>query len=233
MNRQTSKAIKAFFSIAVVGIIVALAVLATFLPHVLAFQSQQESFVSGVGLTMSSLPESDYWLSETEVTQRAWNQIMGTNPSQFRGDDRPVENVNWFDAMNFCLRLTERDQANGTLPRGYKYSLPTERQWEYACQAGYRNPEVENNIDRIAWYRGNSGGETQPVETKAQNRWFFSDLQGNVAEWCLEQGGGYYVARGGSWNHEADSVTPRAVIYCSAEDRSSEIGFRIAAVRSE
>ena len=77
----------------------------------------------------------DYWLGETEVTQGQWKAVMGDNPSEFKkGDDYPVENVSWDDAVIFCCRLN--DQFEGKLPEGYEFSLPTEAQWECACRAG-------------------------------------------------------------------------------------------------
>ena len=77
----------------------------------------------------------DYWLGATQVTQGQWKAVMGSNPSSFqKGDDYPVEKVSWDDAMEFCERLNRR--AAEMLPQGYKFSLPTEAQWEYACRAG-------------------------------------------------------------------------------------------------
>ncbi len=77
-----------------------------------------------------------FWLGKTEVTQREWVAVMGSNPSNFKGETLPVEEVSWTDAMEFCRKLTERERAAGRLPEGYAYTLPTEAQWEYACRAG-------------------------------------------------------------------------------------------------
>jgi formylglycine-generating enzyme required for sulfatase activity len=76
-------------------------------------------------------------MGEYEVTQGEYLDVVGSNPSHFTGDlSRPVEQVSWFDATNYCARLTERQRAAGRLPTGYVYRLPTEAEWEYACRAG-------------------------------------------------------------------------------------------------
>ncbi|MBO7391190.1 MAG: formylglycine-generating enzyme family protein, partial [Verrucomicrobia bacterium] len=77
---------------------------------------------------------SGFWISKYEVTQAQYKAVMGYNPSYFSGDDRPVEEVSWYDAMEFCARLTAIERAACRLPEGGKYTLPTEVQWEYACR---------------------------------------------------------------------------------------------------
>ncbi|MEY2880135.1 MAG: hypothetical protein RLZZ15_2515, partial [Verrucomicrobiota bacterium] len=77
-----------------------------------------------------------FWLGRTEVTQREWVAVMGANPARFQGEERPVENVTWTEAAEFCRKLTERERAADRLPPGYVYALPTEAQWEWACRAG-------------------------------------------------------------------------------------------------
>jgi len=126
-----------------------------------------------------------YWLGKTEVTQRQWLAIMGTNPSTKRGENHPVENVSWSDAMEFCRKLSERERAAGRLPAGYAYTLPTEAQWEYACRAGMTG-DFATNLDAIAWYDRNSGGTTKPVGTKQPNAWGLHDMLGNAMEWCYD-----------------------------------------------
>ena len=75
-----------------------------------------------------------FWLGKTEVTQSQWEAVMGNNPSRFKGDDLPMTNINWHDAVDFCEKLNAI--KHDTLPDGYRYTLPTEAQWEYACRAG-------------------------------------------------------------------------------------------------
>ena len=119
-----------------------------------------------------------FWAGKYEVTQAQYMAIMGTNPSQNHGvgDNYPVYYVNWFDAMEFCERLTEIERNAGRLPSGYEYTLPTEAQWEYTCRAGtttaFNNGKditsEENcpNADEVAWYSSNSNNQAHPVGQK-------------------------------------------------------------------
>jgi formylglycine-generating enzyme required for sulfatase activity len=141
-----------------------------------------------------------YWLGKYEVTQAQYEAVMGKNPSYWKGADLPVEQVSWFDAMEFCEKLTEIERAAGRLPEGYEYTLPTESQWEYACRAGTttalnngKNLSDEyqcSEMDKVGWYFGNSD-ETHPVGQKKPNAWGLYDMHGNVKEWCLNWEGDY------------------------------------------
>ncbi len=126
-----------------------------------------------------------FWLGKTEVTQREWTALMGNNPARFQDEARPVENVSWTEAVEFCRRLTERERIADRLPSGYVYTLPTEAQWEYAARAGDRN-DLAATIADLAWHEQNSGETTQRVAQKSPNAWGFHDTQGNVWEWCLD-----------------------------------------------
>ncbi len=154
-----------------------------------------------------------YYLGETEVTQAQWRAVMGNNPSYFQGDDRPVENVSWNEAMAFCQKLNDEGKA----PRGWKFTLPTEAQWEFAARGGNRSRGYtysgSNDVDDVAWYYGNSGRErlddlnvvateaydklqsnacqTHAVRQKGANELGFYDMSGNVLEWCLDWDGSY------------------------------------------
>ncbi|MBO7108112.1 MAG: formylglycine-generating enzyme family protein, partial [Verrucomicrobia bacterium] len=150
-----------------------------------------------------------YWLGKYEVTQAQYEAVMGTNPSDFKGADLPVEQVSWNDAVKFCEWLTAQERAAGRLPEGYEYTLPTEAQWEYACRAGtttafnigtniptmlQREDRPCPNLDPLAWYYYNSGeydGEPFPVGQKQPNAWGLYDMHGNVFEWCLDRSGAY------------------------------------------
>ncbi len=144
-----------------------------------------------------------YWLGKTQITQSQWMAIMGGNPSRFQQDgmNRPVENVNWHDAQAFCKELDDRFSQE--LPEGYRFALPTEAQWEYACRAGtqtkYHCGNSEDDLDRVAWHSGNSGGQTHPVAEKQPNPWGFYDMHGNVGEWCHDWAGDYPTGEAKGW----------------------------------
>ena len=158
-----------------------------------------------------------FWMCDHEVTQAEYQEVMRSVPSEFRGLDRPVENVTWFDAVAYCQRLTEREIKAGRIPRRHEYRLPTEAEREYACRAGTTTPRY-GKLDAIAWWSGNSGGQTHPVKQKQPNAWGLHDMLGNVDEWCADWFGGYSggidtdpmgppegtkrVVRGGSWFFE-------------------------------
>ena len=123
----------------------------------------------------------------TQVTQVQWTAVMENNPSYIKGDDLPVHRVTWFDALEFCEKLGEKE--------GRKYRLPTEAEWEYACRAGTSGPySTGANTRTMAWYRDNSDGRVRPVATKLPNAWGIYDMHGNVWEWCSDWYGEYSTA---------------------------------------
>ncbi len=192
-----------------------------------------------------------FYMGKTEVTQAQWKAVMGNNPSRFEGDNLPVECVSWDEAMEFCRKLTEREHSMGRLPRGWKYTLPTEAQWEYACRAGtmtayYTGDDSYEDLGRAGWYGENSGGETHPVGQKEPNAWGLYDMHGNVWEWCsdwyslrLEGGddpagvksGSNRVLRGGGWSNNAQYCRSAHRVYYSPGSRGISLGFRVALVR--
>lgn len=147
-----------------------------------------------------------FWILETEVTQGQWKAVMSSNPSFFKGDNLPVEQVSWNDCQEFCKKCTEL---------GLPIQLPTEAQWEYACRAG-SSGAISGILDDMAWYWDNSGGTTHQIKTKKPNAWGLYDMHGNVGEWCKDWygaysaenvtdpigplNGSYRIIRGGSWN---------------------------------
>ena len=121
----------------------------------------------------------------------------GGSPTRW---DRPVERVNWYDAVEFCARLSKLT--------GREYRLPGEAEWEYACRAGtttrFYFGDDANQLGDYAWYNGNSQGTTHPVGQKKPNAWGLYEMSGNVWEWCEDNwhnynDNDYRILRGGSW----------------------------------
>jgi formylglycine-generating enzyme required for sulfatase activity len=141
----------------------------------------------------------NFWLGRTEVTQRQYEALIHRNPAAFRGENRPVEQVNWGDAMAFCRLLSERENAAGRVPDGYEYRLPTEAEWEYAAQ-GVLEPTAtiyagSDRVEEVAWFAQTSGETTHDVALLKPNRLGLYDMSGNVWEWCLDWCQNDYYAR--------------------------------------
>ncbi len=142
---------------------------------------------------------TDFWMADSEVTQRQWQSVTGNNPSNFKGDELPVEQVSWFDAVGYCNALSLKEgllpcyQINGTTvgwADGLKcsgYRLPTEAEWEYAARSPATTVYAgSDNVDQVAWYTNNAGNTTHAVRTKAANGRRLYDLSGNVWEWVWD-----------------------------------------------
>ncbi|HJM62492.1 MAG TPA: SUMF1/EgtB/PvdO family nonheme iron enzyme [Roseibacillus sp.] len=191
-----------------------------------------------------------FYMGVTEVTQEQWESVMPDNPSRFKGADRPVENVVVADCVEFCKRLTQKERAEGKLPEGAEYRLPTEAEWEYACRAGsetkYGFGDSETELGEYAWCRENCV-RTQPVGMKKANAWGLFDMHGNVWEWCSDWHGSYSagetedptgapagaawshrVFRGGSWGSTVAHCRSAARNGCgTSNSRLSGLGFRL------
>jgi formylglycine-generating enzyme required for sulfatase activity len=126
-------------------------------------------------------------MGKYEVTQAQWEKVMGSNPSEFKGDDLPVSSVLWEDVAKFISRLND-------LNDGYRYRLPTEAEWEYACRAGTTG-DYAGDLDEMAWYGDNSGKRTHPVGRNKPNAWGLYDMQGNVWEWCKDWYNDHYYSK--------------------------------------
>ncbi len=191
-----------------------------------------------------------FYLGVTEVTQEQYERVMGTNPSQFKGAEVPVERVSWEDVMEFCRRLSALPAEQSA---GRVYRLPSEAEWEYACRAGSKTKwsfgDDESQLQEYAWYSGNSSRRTHPVGHKKPNAWGLYDMHGNVYEWCSDwwmrdytttavidptgpaRGSGR-VYRGGSWGGVA-RICRSAYRYGFVPSyRGGFLGFRLAGIVS-
>ncbi len=168
-------------------------------------------------------------IGATPVTQAAYQRVIGTNPSYFKGPRLPVETVSWDDARKYCSAVGMR--------------LPTEAEWEYAARAGTTGARY-GELDAIAWYGGNSGSKTDDVGTKQPNAWGLYDMLGNVWQWTADwygpyaataatdpagaASGEYRSLRGGSWGGVASDARASGRGRDQPSDRGLLNGFRCA-----
>jgi len=191
-----------------------------------------------------------FWLFDTPCTQALWEAVMGENPSEFKGKNRPVETVSWDDCQEFIPKLSDA-------VRGLQLRLPSETQWEYACRAsteaatylGGFDPDDEatqDDLKRIAWYTRNAGSETHDVAELTENPWGLYDMLGNVWEWCQDTWRGDYdqrhpddepsanrVIRGGCWAYSARGVRAAYRLGSPPGSRDHGLGFRCSSSGSE
>lgn len=180
-----------------------------------------------------------FWMGKYEVTQAEWKRVMGSNPAYFKGERNPVEQVSWNDTQKFIKRLNAK--GNGI------FRLPTEAEWEYAARSGGKNEEYAggNDVDRVAWYRSNSGKKTHSVGDKAPNGLGLYDMSGNVWEWCQDWynksayskhsrnnpiysgGGDVRVMRGGSLVNVPGYVRSANRSWFNPDYGDNGIGFRL------
>ena len=149
--------------------------------------SEQGSDVGSDEKPAHQVTLSSYYIGETEVTQALWEAVMGSNPSNFKGTNRPVEKVSWDDCKSFIDKLNALTGEN--------FRLPTEAEWEYAARGGNQSRGYKysgsNSLGNVAWYTDNSGSETHPVKSKSPNELGLYDMSGNVYEWCQDWYGSY------------------------------------------
>jgi formylglycine-generating enzyme required for sulfatase activity len=125
---------------------------------------------------------SSYYLGKTVVTQKLWKFIMGNNPSIFKGDNHPVENISWQDAQEFLHHINKLSEN--------RFRLPTEAEWEFACRGGNLSKQFRysgsDKLDEVGWFELNSNETTHAVGEKNPNELGFLDMNGNVSEWCSD-----------------------------------------------
>ena len=201
-----------------------------------------------------------FWMGNHEVTQAEYLAVVGSNPSYFIGDtNRPVEQATWHNATNYCGLRTQAERTAGRIPSNWGYRLPTEAEWEYCCRAGARTTRFGHGDDlsyaalgNYAWYPGNSGSTTHPVEQKLANPWGLMDMHGNVREWCQDwysyapypggsvtdptgpASGSYRVIRGGgSWNYDAMYCRSASRVYGTPTLVKYDLGFRVVLAQGQ
>ena len=211
-----------------------------------------------------------FWLGETVVTQSQWQAVMKSAPWKGKdyvkeGSDYPASYISHGDAgdgnleadsaSDFCDLLTERERKAGRLPADWRYQLPSEAQWEYACRAGtttnFYFGNNQNRLDEYGWFDKNAHGAGESyahrVGLKLPNDWGLLDMHGNLWEWCRDwyqdklpggddpvvlSKGSYRVYRGGSWDYGASYCRSAYRSWFTPDDRSNRLGFRVAAVPS-
>jgi formylglycine-generating enzyme required for sulfatase activity len=161
--------------------------------------------------------EKGFWISRTEVTQTAYQRMMAANPSQYRGSELPVEQVDWDSALRYCTAIGMR--------------LPTESEWEFAALGGRDKPRY-GSLGSIAWYDSNSHDQTHPVGRKLPNAYGLYDMLGNVWEWVSDRSvtdTNRRIMKGGSFYNVARNlrVAERETPLHSMRHRN--VGFRCAA----
>jgi formylglycine-generating enzyme required for sulfatase activity len=180
-----------------------------------------------------------FWMAKTPITQAQWRTVASwprveralvSAPSHFKGDNRPVEQVSWHDAMEFCHRLSQYTGEN--------FTLPSEAQWEYACRAGTTTPfhfgptistEVANYDGNYIYGQGSTGiyrEQTTDVASFLANAWGLHDMHGNVWEWCFDEWHDSYAGAptdGTAWM-EGDSLGESPADCCAAGRGSTAPG---------
>lgn len=186
---------------------------------------------------------SSFQMCKYPVTQRLWEAVMGNNPSRFKGEKRPVENVSWNDVKNFIEKLNKKTKK--------EFRLPSEAEWEYAARGGRYSQGFtyagSDKLKQVGWYTENSNNQTQEVGLLLSNELGLYDMSGNIWEWCEddfhenyddapkdgsawidypERGVGR-VVRGGGYFGYAVYCRPTARAGYTPDHRYSDDGFRL------
>ena len=194
-----------------------------------------------------------FWMGKYEVTQAQWQAVMGSNPSNFQGVDRPVEMVSWNDAQEFLRKLNATIETHGRA--SLQFRLPSEAEWEYAARAGtqtvYSFGDDSDQLGDYAWFNANSGNKTHPVGQKKPNAFGLYDMHGNVWEWQSDTYHENYngaptdgsaweslgdekakkLLRGGSWSNVPNLVRSANRDRSEPGYQGSDFGLRVVRVR--
>ena len=196
-----------------------------------------------------------FYMGKYPVTQRLYLEVMGENPSQFKGKMRPVERVSWHDAGKFITALNDKRSVREYLKaqglENAEFRLPSEAEWEFAARGGIHGQghkySGSDDLKQVGWYRENSGMETKPVGLLLPNELGLYDMSGNVYEWCEDQWHSNYKnapADGSAWVDSADKGASRVIrggcyfnfaVYCRPayrynwhpDFRYDDVGFRV------
>ena len=178
------------------------------------------SFTNSAGMIMVKISPT-LWAGKYEVTQQEYQKVAGSNPSQFSGDQNPVDSISWTEAVGFCAALTDHERKAGMLADGFSYNLPTQAQWESLVADAQLK-------DAVSSESGTRSG-TARVGSLAPNSLGLHDVRGNVQEWCLDpQDKPFRVLRGGAWDNATEvNLRPEFRWYSKGpDDRQASYGLR-------
>ncbi len=222
-------------------------------------KQREESFgfLISCGTEMIAVPDKNYSILKTEVTQKLYKAVMGEKPSRYNGDDLPVEKVSWYDAIYFCNKLSEKfglesvysvngetdvskwgysPHQNNSIKGGIKqntkangFRLPGYGEWQYAAKGGENYKYAgSDNLNEVGWYRDNSGDEIHPVAQKKPNGYGLYDMSGNVWEWVWDSDNrGNRYYCGGGCNDYDRYCEVGRRFSSSAFNRNYGLGFRL------
>ncbi len=191
----------------------------------------------------------EFHVAKHEVPQNLWEEVMGRNPSRWKGPRNSVEMLSFDEAAEFCRKATDRMRAAKLIEAGQVIRLPSEAEWEYVARAGttsaYSFGDDAKDLGDYAWFTGNAKGNDPPVGAKKPNAWKLHDVHGYLWEWCADAWHDSYegapadgsawtaggdpkrrVLRGGSWKDPAELLTSSCRRAAAADLRDDAVGLR-------